>query len=567
MSNIDQIIKELYEIDPTLKEHDAVIRKIIAEFMAKKPDTKFDKAFAARLRARLIEEAKNASAVEQKPIPSPYWNLQRSFTVLGSVLLAVLILVVFLPNGAPAPGEGQHFTTEGSHSFGDLAFGTGASGRQGVALESGNNSVSENTAAAPSAPAPTPMSMTASDVSIPVGEGVSGAGIVAGLPAAQGTAQAGGMGGGATGKALIYPGSITEYTYTYVGDDFELTDTTGSVYSRIKGSKAGLAAALQLKDFGLGLIGLNTFGSARLGSFELSEEKADGYRISVNLDEGAISIYPNYPKWTLYDGRNMQPLAQSDALSDEKIIAIAEAFMKTHGIDRSIYGDAIVQNNQLVPMPLGMEASSAGSAGVADTVEAVPQTMAAPADMPVGAPEPAPEVTPISVDSTTGNTAMPAPFVAENVAVIFPLKINGNTVYEEGGMPFGLQVNVSVRSKKVESVYNLFSQDYTKSSYDLITDRAKLLEIIRAQNGMNNFYRPEGVRVMTVEIKLGTPEHVLMHHYEYTGTEDKELFVPALMFPVENAAAAQPYYYPKAILVPLVEDFLRNNNPQPIIMY
>lgn len=575
MLNIDQIIAELYEIDPTLKEHDAAIRKIITEFVAKKPDTKFDKAFAAKLRARLIEEAgKSPASPAHEPIPSPYWNLQRSFMALGGVLLAILILVVFLPNGTPAsPGAGQHFTTEGKGSFGELAFNGTGQERTAAVLPQANSTEDSGTSA--NAPAAMPQSMTMTEGSVPVssGAGSAGAGMVAG-----------GMGGGTSGKALIYPGPITEYAYTYVGDDFELTDKTGDVYSRVKGGNAGIAAAAQLKDFGLGLVGLGTFGSMRLGNFELAEDKADGYRISVNLDEGSISIYPNYQKWTLYNARDAQSLTQKDALSNEKIITIAEAFMKAHGIDRSIYGDPIVENNQLVPMPLGMEASSAGSPG-AGAVEATPQTASAPSGTSVLTTESAPAPEPIAAPADVATPNMPIrsddgtttmmPFVAENASVIFPLKIGGTTVYEEGGALFGLQVNVSVRGKKVESVYNLVSQDYTKSSYDLITDRAKLLEIIRSQNGMNNFYRPEGVTIQTVEIKLGTPTKVLVHHYEYNGTDTKELFVPALMFPVVGSpntpaggnAYYYPGYYPKAILVPLVVDFLKSNNPQPVIMY
>ena len=54
MDNIEQILKELYEIDPSLKQYEAQVKSIISEMVKAKPDTKFDAAFAASLTQNLI---------------------------------------------------------------------------------------------------------------------------------------------------------------------------------------------------------------------------------------------------------------------------------------------------------------------------------------------------------------------------------------------------------------------------------------------------------------------------------------------------------------------------------
>ena len=101
------ILDDLYKIDPALKAKEADIIKIITEYMATKPDTKFDKKFALELRERLLKQAAEASAAD---VPAPrslfgsFSLVNRFAYVLGGVALGIAII---LPVTAIVKKSGQ----------------------------------------------------------------------------------------------------------------------------------------------------------------------------------------------------------------------------------------------------------------------------------------------------------------------------------------------------------------------------------------------------------------------------------------------------------------------------
>ena len=53
-NELNIILENLYQIDSSLKKHELELIKLIQNMSDLKPDTKFDEAFAARLRAQLL---------------------------------------------------------------------------------------------------------------------------------------------------------------------------------------------------------------------------------------------------------------------------------------------------------------------------------------------------------------------------------------------------------------------------------------------------------------------------------------------------------------------------------
>jgi hypothetical protein len=307
------------------------------------------------------------------------------------------------------------------------------------------------------------------------------------------------------GSSMMVPeGPVTVFTYVYKGEPSELTETEGAVYRRMPGENSSGQVASQLKKFNFGLVNLGAFADMRVRSFELVEDKPYGYSISASFDEGIISINPNYTQWPSLNGKEMPAQLPGSAIpSDEEVIAMASRFLDDHNISLANYSEPVVQT--YAPM---------------------------------------------------GITETRMQYAPEQITVTYPLKINGASVYENGEQPHGLQVSVSVRDKRVMSVYGLSSQTYTSSSYTLSTDADKILSI--ANRGGVNVWVPEassGIQIKKVEAELGTPEKILMHTYTYTDGESKELFVPALRFPVTKAPDGE-LYYPKSIVIPLVPELL-----------
>lgn len=461
MKNLDTIVKELIALDPGFAAHESELRTLIAEFVAKKPDTHLDEEFVASLRARL----------QGASLPSPYASFYSHVFSAKYAILGVLAVLVIVPIGYGIATRGnstsagvfamnQEIKHAGANAFGAIRPAEGA---QGDTRE---------------------IDPAASPVENVVATFASGKG-----------------GGVAVDTRMMLPqGEVTSYTYTYKGSlDLE---AAGDVYQRDITQQSSAQIAAQLKKFNFGLANLASFSDTRVRSFELVEDKPFGYSIMANFDEGNISINADYTKWPSLSGKDMGQLPMSAMPSDPEAIAIANDFLKSHGISLKNYGDPVVQ--QYAEM------------GIADTG---------------------------------------MQYAPEQLTVSYPLKISDAKIYEEGGYPFGLQVGVGVRDKKVMSVYGLTSQTYTSSSYSLETDQDKILSIVR-KGGVHAWTPQEsdGVKVKHVELELGEPEKVLLHAYNYKEMRSQELFVPALNFPVINAPAGENA--PKSILIPLVPELL-----------
>lgn len=315
-------------------------------------------------------------------------------------------------------------------------------------------------------------------------------------------------------KMMVPQGPVTTYSYVYKGDPLELSDTEGDVYRRVPGKVSSAQIATQLKKFNFSLVNLGAFADMRVRSFELVEDKPMGYSISANFDDGSISINPDYMRWPALSGKEMAPqqLPQSAMPSNDETIAIAKRFLDDHDISLANYGDPVVQDYAQM--------------GAADSQ---------------------------------------MQFAPEQVTVTYPLKIKGTPVYEDGAYPYGLQVGVSVRDKRVMSVYGLTSQTYSSSAYKLETDSSKILSVL--DKGGPHAWVPEpssGLEIKKVEIEVGTPTKVLMHSYNYTNGESQELFVPALSFPVTHVPAGEQYY-PKYIVIPLVPELINREGQGPVM--
>src|SRR3989344_6038265 len=100
--NISQILAELYALEPKLKEHEAELITIVQQLLAAKPDTRFDKQFASRLRAEL------AGQDQTSPLNSFNFNFMQKFGyILGGAAIASVLLVPVLLTNLSKPGSGS----------------------------------------------------------------------------------------------------------------------------------------------------------------------------------------------------------------------------------------------------------------------------------------------------------------------------------------------------------------------------------------------------------------------------------------------------------------------------
>lgn len=306
---------------------------------------------------------------------------------------------------------------------------------------------------------------------------------------------------------MMVPADYTIYTYAYTGELPALTDTQLEVYRRAKGFGTG-GAVNALKDAAGGMVNLGVLSNTSLQAFTLLENREFGYSVSVDPKEGSISFYQNYLQWP--QSYDQAPLTAADVPSDEETIKIANDFMNAYSISQNGYGTPFVQSQWRNQNPVAMN-------GTKDLVLYAPDV----------------------------------------VNVIYPLTVNGAETYDESGNPQGLSVNVNVRHKKVDSMWNLNNQRYETSKYDAVTDTADIKAVL-GRGGLYSYPAPEAKKV---ELQVGEPTRILMRTWLQSpdAKEGSDVYVPALRFPV-TSEKPQGSYIPDAVVVPLVKELINNGS-------
>lgn len=470
-SHITSILAELYELDPGLKAHQQQLIPLIETLLAHNPTRKPDARFVSELRSRL--QARAAELSSSSPSPFSFMNFF-SFKLPYALAGAALALVIAVPATyfalQPRTGVPLTATNESSQGIDLFGYSVKSTGRESLDLQS----------------------LTPGGAAI--GRG-GGAGAAAGDAAASSVTQ---------DSKLIDPGEFTQYNYVFDGELPELPASV-AVLQRQKNSEVVTMSAIR-NAFNVKPIDLSTFRDAKVESINFVQDIPNGYAIGLHLSEGSISINQNWQRWPSLQVEGASQLKPSDIPADDVLIAIANDFMKAHGIDLSQYGEPEIDMQWK-----------------------------------------------IEYDRASDKSQVYVPFTQR---VIYPLVIDGKPVYEEGGMKTGINVGVNVSNKKVADMWGIVSQSYLSSEYDGVTDGASVTDYLKNFEQFPGDYKPQGVTVKNVEVKLGTPTVSTVKYYWYDGKGmTSELLVPSLVFPVEKNEDAN-LIYRQSVVVPLAKDVL-----------
>lgn len=481
-NKIQEILGDLYMLDDSLREHEKDIIKIIEGYMKVKPDTKFDKKFMLKLRKEIMEKAVEAGGDFQ--IEKRYFWTSLPFYYRYAYVAAGAVIILsfaFVLSYALVGDQGSKLALAPEISLGkgvlrlqDNAFGTIHSSEIRTLQEEG--------------------------VSAPLGLG------------------GGGFNTGTKSVADIGMPTpmIMNYDYIYKGEEFSVDQGEMTVYKRIKGTDSGESLGNYISRLKFDIVDLSKFNKTVITNLNLAEDKEFGYSFYFNFTEDILDIGQNYNQWPHPERDCLTPecfdsyrLSLEDVPEDNKIISIADKFLRDYNIDISHYGEPFVQDSWRV-----------------------------------------------YYERAEGKYD---PGIPEEVSVIYPLVIEGNIVRDEGGNPSGMSVSVNIRYNKVSGARPITPYSFEGSSYAVETDTEKILRFAK-QGGIYPEYRDSNP-YKTIEIELGTPIKGLVRHwsYDYTDNMGQELFVPALIFPVQNVSGFEDddiYYYREYITVPIVKEIM-----------
>lgn len=458
---IRDILNDLYAVEPTLAQRESELVPIIQKLLAAKPNAHVDPAFREELRQKLLHRL----AVRSTTPFFTYFTMRKlSYALFGVFALAVVGVGTYAylnrpttnapvaTNSSGAPRIA--ITNRDASAFGNFTSNPLAtqSARLGEALGSGGSTKTTTDTAAPS--------------------------------------------------SLTRPAEATVYEYVYKGES--LTIPSASVLKRTNQLPSSTLESV-LKSANLGLIDLEKFSNLKVQQIALSEDRDQGYNVSVDLREGAISMYQNWERWAqpLREAiGNVNTTVTPTLPSDDTLIATANAFLDQYSIPRSAYGAPVVPKYFL----------------------------------------------------GFGETTPRADFgYLQTVQVVYPLVVDGKAVVNENGYPAGLTVDVDLNLNRVVSVNNLTGLSYEASAYPMISDTAAVLDIVK-RGGMYGMVSPDQ-NVKKVQVEVGTPTlgyYPSRYQIEQTNTE---YLIPALVFPITKAPQGEQLYR-SAIVVPLVKDLL-----------
>ena len=461
---IKNILEDIYKIDKSLKAYGPKLEKIVIEILEAKPEISIDKEFKQELYREIM-----ARISELKP-EKTIWNFGKLFKswqiyAFSTVAVVVILIVVVFPV------EEKVSFNLGINDINDSGFGE----------------------------------IVFPDSASPEAKGIGGTGTGGGgMPSADGSI------------SMPAPG-YTEYKYVYTGDDFSVDENTAWVYKRKVDSSASQAFAKKIFNLKFDLIDFSKFKNLSVENIAISENRSFGYSLNLNFKDASFGVYKNWQKWP-----RGETVKISDIPSDEKIIAIADAFIKEHNIDMSSYGDGKISESWRVML---------------ERAKANKQS---------------------------------EQIVNQEIAIMYQLFLDNIGVYDEWGNEVGIWAEVNVVNKKLSNLSNVTAQSYDRSKYALETNVDRILESTNTRSIWGPVPRQEPAKI--IEVQLGTPKNVFVQAliFKDDKSEHETLYVPALSFPVVDSKESELPYGRKRIMVPLVKEVLdqrMNNNrgfPEPV---
>lgn len=334
-----------------------------------------------------------------------------------------------------------------------------------------------------------------------------------------------GIGGGGGGSAINGAGSdagqkqsampiyeTVNYRYVYKGEGIQPPENKLSVYARIKNNEMKDRLAGIFQGMNISLLDISKLENLNVNSISFSEDREYGYDVALSPLDGLVSIYMNWLKWpdpyasckdnVCSEGINLK---LSDIPEDSVILSMSDSFLDYYGISKSSYGAGRVMKNYM---------------------DQYPRPLAEGSDI----------------------------FVPDNVSVVYPLIIDGKSVYDSSGELDGMFVDVNIRHKKVSGARNIYFQDFQSSAYDAETDVKNIMSYAE-KGGLYGDYAYENPS-KTVDVELGDPSMELVKIWKYDEGKrmGEEFYVPSLIFPITNKP--EGYFYRKNVIVPLVKEML-----------
>jgi hypothetical protein len=309
--NIKTLLEELYTLEPSLREKEDSIIRIITEMQKNKPSFTIDEDFKRTLKDKVMHELLG------KPQKTSWYIV---FPILSWLSFAVFGFF-FLQNIFPQVSEKSPIIEQKSLS--KVSFLPSISPQKenafgnSITLAQGNTHQNQT-------------QWTSMPTAIPANSKMMVQDSVMMLP----------------------PQYMVYYTYTYTGS-LPLTPEKLTVYKKKNGVSDILPLTTILSNFSLQNFDLSAFQNTQISNISFIENRDYGYSVNIDFSNLSLSLSENWTKWPQpkcdQNGCETQkPLTEKDALTDDEVARIGNTFLTKYGIDTSLYGKPKVTKNTMM---------------------------------------------------------------------------------------------------------------------------------------------------------------------------------------------------------------------------
>lgn len=305
------------------------------------------------------------------------------------------------------------------------------------------------------------------------------------------------------------------YEYKYVWTGFSLPSSTMEVYKRQVWTLDTSSIANLVKWIDFGKIDLNWLQSLNVDNITLSEDKSYWLQLNIWFKEWSISFWQNYDKWpqsncSTPECYEKNRIKITDWPTDEKLLNISNGFMKQYWVNLDGYWTWFVDN-----------------AWKQDYEKA-----------------------------TNKNDY----YVPEIASIIYPLTIKWKDIYEEYGNRKWITVNVDIKSMKVSWLNWIESISYIASDYNVDTNISNILKVAQAGWRWGLWINYESsVKIQKKEVQIWNPRLEYVNVYDYKNGQSIQYVIPALIFPTVTKPS-ETDYFSSQVVVPLIKDFYEYDN-------
>ncbi len=309
-SSLQTLLSELYEIDPSLKDHESELIPLLEQLLKHDPAQTPDATFVATLRRQLRERA----AVLSSSTGKSTWQ-KWVYAFGGAVTAAVILPIVYIAWHQPSNPAMQiqsnssasglfayRIQQTNDHAFGSLSDVAGGGGIVNGSRTGGGGGGPETTA-------PMAANQAQSDAKL---------------------------------MAPVPPYEMTQYDYIFDGTLPELSGAKVPVYKHDP-STTRLPLSSIADSLNLGTLNLGSFQGMNVDSMTFSQNTPLGYQMTVSLRDASVNINAQWETWrqsscTTDECFQRERTKISDIPPDDALIGIAKTFAEEHGIDLAHYG-------------------------------------------------------------------------------------------------------------------------------------------------------------------------------------------------------------------------------------